>query len=179
MQTMHPASRVSIPQPVPPMSGKPSNLSNTHVPEPEKPVISAPTIPKPPASPAPTSAKTGQVPVAQLRQVIEELRNIPLDLPAEKERKPTPKPEEKAKPAEKPKAAPAGPKHAFVPVEHFDECIRAIRSMHTGVHAVQAGNERAGAFEAQEKEAADSLASACDSIQSTLLAVDERLFQVN
>jgi hypothetical protein len=175
----HPASRVSLPQPIPPISANSSNLSNTHVPEAKTNDLVFSSIPKPaPVSPEST-AKTGQVPVAQLRQVIEELRNIPLDLPAEKVRKPAPKAPEKPKETLAKPQTSAAPKQAFVPVEHFDECIRSIRAMHNSVHAVQAGNERAGAYEAQEKQVADALASSCDAIQTTLLAVDERLFQVN
>jgi hypothetical protein len=155
--------KLGMPQITPPMTGRPA----------------APAASKEPihAKTNDTGAPKSQIPVQQLRQVIQELRNIPLNLD---ERKPVPKPAVKPAPSEKPVVrAPGAPRHAFVPVERFDTSILTIRAMHGTLNIVQTGNEKAGTYESQSRAAAESLAGACDSIQAALLAVDEKLFQVN
>ncbi len=137
--------------------------------------------PMPQAVPPITSRQgaSGQVPIQELRKVIQELRNIPLDvapMPAPVVSKPVVAPP-KAAPAVAPQVSKA--RHAFVPVQRFDEGILAIRGMHASLTAMQAGNEKVGSFEAQAKASSDALAAACDSIQTTLLAIDGKLFQVN
>ncbi len=114
----------------------------------------------------------------ELRKVIAELRDIPLDFSATDEVKPliekvAPK---VISPAE---VKPAGPRHAFVPAAQFDESVLHIRGIHASAAIVQAGNEKLGSIETQAKAATDALIAACDNIQSTLLSIDEKLFKVN
>jgi len=67
----------------------------------------------------------------------------------------------------------------FIPMSRFEETLVHAQATAEGFNNLETHNEKLGTIESQTKDAIDGLMAAFDTIQKTLLFVDEKLFKVN